>query len=51
MVSGWSNSRTTILSVVKRFKATGATADKTTPCRMKSVRVKKVVEAVKKREL
>ena len=29
------------INVVKRFKATGATADKTTPCRRKSVRVKK----------
>ena len=34
---------------MKRFKTTGATADKTTPCRRKSVRVKKVVKAVKKR--
>ena len=33
---------------MKRFKATGATADKTTPCRRKSVRVRKVVEAVKR---
>ena len=49
LMSVWSNSRTTILSVVKRFKATGATADKTTPCRRKLVRVKRVVEAVKKR--
>ena len=48
-MSGQYNSRTTILSVVKRFKTTGATADKTTPCRRKSVRVKKVVEAMKKR--
>ena len=38
-----------ILSVEKRFKATDATADKTTPSRRKSVCVKKVVEAVKKR--
>ena len=34
---------------MKRFKAPGATADKTTPCRRKSVRVRKVVEAVKRR--
>ena len=38
-----------MLSVVKRFEATGATADKTTPCRSKPVRVRKVVEAVKRR--
>ena len=34
---------------MKRFKATGTTADKIIPCRRKSVRVKKVVGAVKKR--
>ena len=38
-----------LLSVVKRFKATDTTADKTIPCRRKSVCVKKVAEAVKKR--
>ena len=37
------------VNAVKRFKATGTTADKAIPCRRKSVRVKKVVEAVKKR--
>ena len=37
------------LSVVKRFKATGTTTDKTIPGRKKSARVKKVAEAMKKR--
>ena len=38
-----------ILSVVKRIKATDITADKTIPSRRKSVRVRKVEEAVKTR--
>ena len=41
--------RKTIFNVMKRFKVTGGTADKAIPGRKKSVRVNKVIEAVRKR--